>query len=111
MDIKMLVATFLIGGTAVSASAYFGSQSKSIVAALISQLPLISAMTLLAIYVSVGSQASESYAKNILLMAPALVAYFLSLFFLIPRVGVIWSLAAGFTVFLGVSYIAARIFP
>jgi hypothetical protein len=111
MDWKMAVIAFLVGGTTVSAAAYFGSQSRSILAALISQLPLISAVTLISIYISVGIQPSQSYAKDVLLLAPALVAYFICLFFLLPRVGIIWTVAVGFGAFLCISYIMAKIVP
>ncbi len=111
MDLKIVILTFLIGGASVSAAAYFGSQSKSIIAALISQLPLISAVTLLSIYLSAGIQPSESYARSILLLAPALVVYFVALFLLLPHIGIIWSLVVGFTVFLSVSFITAKLVP
>jgi len=109
MDLKLAIITFVIGGVTVSAAAYFGSQSKSVIAALISQLPTISATTLITIYLSSGIQPSESYTKSLVVMAPALVSYFICLFFLLPRLGLVWSLAAGFAVFLAVSYVTDKV--
>jgi uncharacterized membrane protein (GlpM family) len=100
MDNKMLAAYFVIGGIVVSAVTYFGSHSKSMLAAFIAIVPCVSVITLCTIYFNSGTEATVSYAKNMLILLPPWVLYVLGIVFLLPRIGLAGSLVASIGAFL-----------
>jgi hypothetical protein len=71
VDLKLLVAYFVIGGLVVSVVTYFGSQGKSELAVFIAFLPSTTLITLCTIYLAGGTGAAVSYAKSMLVLLPA----------------------------------------
>ncbi len=106
MNIKMLLLYFVIGGVVVSAITYLGSMAKSQLAAFAAFFPSISVITLCSMYFTAGNQASISYAKSMLLMLPSWVLYIISVIFLLPRIGLVGSLAASVAVYVGTAFLA-----
>lgn len=109
MDIKMLPVYFVIGGVIVSAVTYFGSQAKSLLAAFIAFLPVISVVTLCSIYFASGTQAAVSYAKGMLMLLPPWVLYVIAVIFLLPRIGLAGSLIAGVATYLGIALLIMKL--
>jgi hypothetical protein len=109
MDIKMLAAYFVIGGVIVSASTYFGSHAKSLVAAFIAFLPTITVVTLCSIYFASGTEAAVSYAKSMLILLPPWVLYVIAVIFLLPRIGLAASLTVSIATYLGIAFLIMRL--
>jgi uncharacterized membrane protein (GlpM family) len=109
MDVKMLPVYFVIGGVVVAASTYFGSQAKSLVAALISLLPTATVVTLCSIYFAAGMGPAVSYAKSMLILLPPWIAYALAVIFLLPRIGLAGSLIVSIAAYLGIAFLIIRL--
>jgi len=103
MDIKALVAYFVIGGVIVSVVTYFGSQAKSELAAFIAFLPSISVITLCTIYFASGTEAAVSYARSMLILLPPWLLYVIGVIFLLPRIGLAGSLLVSVTAYVAVA--------
>jgi uncharacterized membrane protein (GlpM family) len=108
MDNKMLIVYFLIGGIVVSAITYFGSHSKSMLAAFIAILPCVSVITLCTIYFNSGTEATVSYAKNMLILMPPWVLYVVGVIYLLPRIGLPGSLVVSVAAYVLVSLLIMR---
>jgi len=109
MDIRTLALYFVIGGTVVSAITYFGSQGKSMLAALIALFPSITLITLCTIYLTSDIGTSISYAKGLLMLVPSMVLYIIMVILLLPRIGLVGSLVVGITVYLGTSLVIMKL--
>jgi uncharacterized membrane protein (GlpM family) len=108
MDARMLVLYFVIGGTIISAVTYFGSHSKSQIAAFIAFLPSISVVTICSVYLASGTEAAVSYTKNMLLLVPPWVLYGLGVFFLLPRIGLVASLLVSIAIYIGTALLIMK---
>ena len=71
VDLKLLIAYFVIGGLVVSVVTYFGSQGKSELAVFIAFLPRTSLIIVCTIYFAGGTGAAISYAKSMIILLPA----------------------------------------
>ena len=109
MDLKMLPVYFVIGGAIVTAVTYLGSQAKSSLAAFIALLPSITVVTLCTIYLSGGESSTLTYAKNLLFLLPPWLLYVVGVIFLLPRIGLVWSLVISIAVYMGVSFLIMRL--
>lgn len=109
MEIKSLALYFLIGGAVVAAITYFGAHAKSEIAALIGMLPSITLVSLCTIYLAGGKEVATSYAKDLMKFVPPWVLYVLVLIFLLPRIGLVGSLAVGVGVYLGTAFLIMRL--
>jgi hypothetical protein len=59
---------FLIGGTVISTVTYFASRTKSLLAAFLATMPVITLITFITIYNEVGQQGIVFYAKGLIIM-------------------------------------------
>jgi hypothetical protein len=109
VDLKLLIAYFVIGGLIVSVVTYFGSQGKSDVAVFIAFFPGTSLITVVTIYLGGGTGVVVSYAKSMLLLLPAWVLYVLGILFLLPRLGLALSLAISVAAYAGAALLAMRL--
>ena len=92
---------FLLGGTIVSVSTYFGSQSKSFLAAFASTFPAITGATFILIYLNGGSESLVGYAKNLLWFVPPWIVYVITMILGVPRVGFWPTMALSMTLYFG----------
>jgi uncharacterized membrane protein (GlpM family) len=111
MGIKMLLLYFLLGGTVVTVVTYFGSQGKGLVAAFVAIFPSITVVTLCTIYFGGGVSPATSYFKGILLLLPAWLLYILSVWYLLPRLGLAPSLTIGISLYLMGSLVTMKLVP
>lgn len=109
MELKY-VLFFLIGGTAISIVTYLASHSRSVMAAFIANLPVMTLVTFLTIYYETGQKAVVPYAKGLVIMLFPWMTYILSIILLTPRLGFFTSLATGFSLYLAVSFFILRKF-
>jgi uncharacterized membrane protein (GlpM family) len=109
VDLKLLVAYFVIGGLVVSVVTYFGSQGKSELAVFIAFLPSTTLITLCTIYFAGGTGAAVSYAKSMLVLLPAWVLYVVGVIFLLPRLGLVVSLLVSVAAYLAAAFITMRL--
>ena len=109
MDIKSLLIYFLLGGTVVAVTSYFGTQGKGTLAAFIAFIPSVTVVTLWAIHTKSGAPAASSYVKGMLQLLPAWTLYALALFILLPRIGLWPSLAVSIVIYMIGSFITIRI--
>ena len=109
MDLKLLVAYFVIGGLVVSVVTYFGSQGKSDLAVFIAFLPSTTLITLCTIYFAGGTGAAVSYAKSMLILLPAWVLYVLGVLFLLPRLGLVVSLLISVAAYLAAAFVTMKL--
>ena len=92
---------FLLGGTIVSVSTYFGSQGKSFLAAFASTFPAITGATFILIYLNGGSESLVEYAKNLLWFVPPWIVYVITMILGVPRVGFWPAMALSMTLYFG----------
>ena len=92
MDIRLLVLYFVIGGLTVAVTTYFGSRGQGMLAAFVGVFPGVTLITFAAIYFQSGTPAVVSYAKGMLILLPAWVLYVLGIVYLMPRMGLSWTL-------------------
>lgn len=109
MSIKLLLLYFVIGGGIVAAMTYFGNTARSQLAAFIAFFPSISVIGLCSIYFGSGSQASISYAKDMLILLPSWVLYIVGVIFLLPRIGLAPSLVVSVAVYAGTAFLVYRL--
>lgn len=109
MNIKVLLLYFLLGGTIVAIVSYFGSQGKGLLAAFIANLPTITIITLCSIYLSSGASAGVSYFKGMLILLPAWLLYAIAIIFLLPRLGLVPSLAIALASYLAAAFVTAKL--
>jgi len=108
MEIKYLLYFFL-GGSVVSLVSYFASHSKGLIAAFFANLPVITFVTFLIIYLESGQENVVIYAKSLLVMLFPWLAYIFAVILLSPRIGVIPSLLAGLIAYLLSAYLIIKI--
>ena len=109
MDLKLLVAYFIIGGLIVSVVTYFGSQGKSDLAVFIAFFPGTSLITVVTIYLAGGTGATASYARSMLMLLPAWVLYVLGILFLLPRLGLALALVVSVAAYAGAALLTMRL--
>jgi len=109
LDIRLLSLYFVLGGTIVVLVSHFGSQGKGLLAAFVAFIPSITVITLCTIYFSGGVSAATSYIKGMLLLLPAWSIYALSLFYLLPRSGLVPALLISISVYLVAAFLTVRL--
>jgi hypothetical protein len=111
VDLKLLIAYFVIGGLIVSVVTYFGSQGKSDLAVFIAFFPGTSLITVVTIYLAGGTGATHSYARSMLVLLPAWVLYVLGIIFLLPRLGLglVLSLVISVAAYAGAALLTMRL--
>lgn len=95
---------FLIGGLVVSLTAYYGSNGKGFIAALISMFPSMTVLTFSLIYRAGGQTSVVDYAKNLVYGVPPWVLYVFTVAWLCERIGIWRSLALGIAIYLITSF-------
>ena len=100
-DFVKYAVYFLLGGTIVSVSTYFGSQGKSFLAAFASTCPAITGATFILIYLNGGSESLVGYAKNLLWFVPPWIVYVITMILGVPRVGFWPAMALSMTLYFG----------
>ena len=108
MDIRLLPLYFIIGGLTVAITAYFGSRGQSLLAAFVGIFPGITVITFISIYLSSGAAAVSSYARGMLILLPPWILYVLGVYFLTPRLGIVFSLLASVAAFVLISFFILR---
>jgi hypothetical protein len=104
MEIKYFLY-FLIGGFIVSLVTYFASQAKGLLAAFFANLPVITAVTFLTIYLESGQKAVVSYAEGLIIMLFPWLAYIFTIIFLTDRIGFVPSLIIGISLYVLLAYL------
>lgn len=89
------VAYFIIGGSVVSGVTWLASHSRGLLAAFFANMPAITAITFLTIYLESGPAAVIPYAAALVTMLFPWLAYIFAIIFLTPRLGFIASLLIG----------------
>jgi len=100
-DVVKYAVYFLLGGTIVSISTYFGSQGKSFLAAFVSTFPAITGATFILIYLNGGSESLVGYAKNLMWFVPPWIVYVITMILGVPRVGFWPAMALSMTLYFG----------
>lgn len=108
MDMRYLMY-FVIGGTTVSIVTYLVNQSRGLLAAFISNLPVITAMTFTLIYLQSGQKAVVTYASGLIVMLFPWLTYIFSIILMTPRFGFVPSIATGISLYLISSYLIMTI--
>lgn len=85
---------FVLGGVMVSVSTYLGAQGRGFLAAFASTFPAITGVTIVLIYYTGGNENAYTYAKHLLWLLPAWVAYVGVLILAIHRFG-FWPAMVG----------------
>jgi hypothetical protein len=109
VDLRLLVAYFIIGGLIISVVTYLGSRQNSLLAAFIAFFPGTSVITLVTIYLAAGTVPSVSYAKSMLILLPAWVLYVLGIIFLLPRLGLVASILISVAVYTGAALLTMKL--
>ena len=101
---------FLVGGTVVSVVTYYASHARTLLAAFLANLPLMTLITFLMIYREAGEAAVVPYAKGLLIMLVPWLLYIFTVVFMTPRIGVAPSLLAGLSFYLAIAYLILKRF-
>lgn len=109
VDLRLLIAYFIIGGLIISAVTYFGSRGNSLVAVFIAFFPGTSLITMVTIYLAGGTGATISYAKSMLLLVPAWLLYVIGVILLLPRLGLALSLVISVVVYTAAALLTMRL--
>ena len=94
MEIKY-VFYFFAGGLITSVVTYFANNSKSLLAAFIGTLPVITLSTFLLIYFNAGQAAVSAYAKGLMIMILPWMIFILSVILLAPRTNFFLAVVIG----------------
>ncbi len=86
---------FIFGGTVVSVVTYLASHSRGLLAAFFANMPTITAITFLTIYLESGPAAVVPYASALVMMLFPWLVYVSSIILLTPRLGFVASLILG----------------
>ncbi len=101
---------FLIGGTVVSVVTYYASHSRTLFAAFVANLPVMTVITFLMIYREAGEAAVVPYAKGLLIMLVPWLLFIFTVLIMTPRIGIFPSLLTGFTFYLAIAYLTLKRF-
>jgi uncharacterized membrane protein (GlpM family) len=104
MELKYLLY-FLTGGVIVSVVTYFASHARGLLAAFFANMPAITLITFLLVYHESGQKEVVLYAKGLMVMLLPWLAYIFSIIFLTERLGLIPSLAIGFSLYLSLAFL------
>lgn len=94
---------FIIGGSVVSLSTYYGSKGQGFMSALISMFPSMSVLIFTLLYLSGGQASVVGYAKNLAYVVPPWILYVFTVALLCDRVGIWLSLGIGVLLYLATS--------
>ncbi len=78
----------------VSVSTYLGTMGRGFLAAFVSTFPAITGVTIVLIYLNAGNEHAYTYAKHLLWLVPAWIAYVGFLILALNRLG-FWAAMAG----------------
>lgn len=92
---------FILGGSLVSVSTYFGSQGRSFLAAFASTFPAITGATFLLIYLNGGPDNVVTYAQNLLWFILPWMVYVAAMIITVPRVGFWAAMGLSLALFMG----------
>jgi len=93
-DLMNSVLYFVLGGVMVSLSTYLGTMGRGFLAAFVSTFPAITGVTIVLIYLNAGNEHAYTYAKHLLWLVPAWIAYVGFLILTLNRLG-FWAAMAG----------------
>ena len=96
---------FIIGGTVVALTTYFGSRGEGKLAAFITQFPSLSVLAIFLIYKSGGGGAVGKYVQGFLYVVPPWILYILTVWFLCSRIGIFPSLVFGIALYFLASWL------
>lgn len=108
MEIKYILY-FILGGGVVSLVSYFASHSKGLIAAFFANLPVITLVTFIIIYLESGEKNVVDYAKSLLIMLFPWLSYIFSVIFLSPKIGVIPALVTGLGIYFLLSFVIIKL--
>ncbi len=109
MDLKSLIAYFIIGGLIVAVVTYFGSRGSSLLAVFIAFFPSTSLITMVTIYLAGGTGPTVSYAKSMLILLPAWLLYVIGIVFLLPRLGLVASILISIVAYAAAAFLTMRL--
>lgn len=78
---------FVLGGSLVSVSTYWGTHGRGFLAAFASTLPVISSVTFILIYLNAGMDSILPFAKHLIWLSPAWFVYVIIMMVGAPRLG------------------------
>jgi hypothetical protein len=93
-ELMKSVLYFVLGGLMVSVSTYLGTMGRGFLAAFVSTFPAITGVTIVLIYLNAGNEHAYTYAKHLLWLVPAWIAYVGFLILTLNRLG-FWAAMAG----------------
>jgi len=93
-ELMKSVLYFVLGGVMVSLSTYLGTMGRGFLAAFVSTFPAITGVTIVLIYLNAGNEHAYTYARHLLWLVPAWIAYVGFLILTLNRLG-FWAAMAG----------------
>lgn len=100
---------FVIGGTVVSLTTYFGSLGRSWLAAFITTFPALTGLTFILMYLNAGVEPTVPYARNLLYFVVPWLAYVGFYLVTIDRIGFWLALTGAIALFVAVSALSRLI--
>ena len=100
---------FIIGGTVVSLTTYFGSLGRSWLAAFVTTFPALTGLTFILMYLNAGVEPTIPYAKHLFYFVIPWLAYVGFYVWTIERLGFWLALTGAIALFIGVSALSKLI--
>ncbi len=90
---------FVTGGVVVSSVTYLAGHARGLWAAFLANMPTITALTFITIYMESGPKAVVPYASGLVIMLVPWFSYIFSVILLTPRIGFVPSLIIGIVLY------------
>ncbi len=100
LEVIKYLLYFVLGGSIVAVTTYFGSEKKGLLAAFFAIFPFITGITLFTVYSAAGLDAVTSYVKGLILLTPVWILYLVCVLYLLPRYGFWTALTAGIIIYI-----------
>ena len=98
--IGKLAIYFLVGGAVTALISWLGSLGRPVVAAFVSNLPMLTVVSFIFIYLATGPEVTRSYDKGLIAFFPAWLLYVFFVMLAVSRLGIFRALGGGLALYI-----------
>ncbi|UTB32256.1 MAG: hypothetical protein NKF70_12270 [Methanobacterium sp. ERen5] len=91
---------FLIGGSILALVAYLGSKDRGVMASFLTGAPIMTLLSVIAIYFESGNKCASDYLTGLLYLTPAWIIFLTIMLYLMANMKIIPSLIAGTIIYM-----------
>jgi len=97
--IGKLAIYFLVGGAITTLISWLGSSGRPVIAAFVANLPMLTVVTFIFIYLTSGPEVTVSYAKGLIAFLPAWLFYVFFVMLTVSSLGIFRALGGGLALY------------